>query len=181
MLDLETMGTSSDAPIMAIGVQAFDPTTNELGDTFYQGVTLKSNGKAGRIPDPNTIEWWLKQSKEAQDGLFAGDRSTLQEALNRLRNWMNRVSNEQRLSMRYAKLWSKGPTFDEVILNSALLGLNMDPLTRYYNSRCVRTIEAQARDFGIELPEMEGTTHNARADAIHQAKVVNAVYAGLRR
>ena len=94
---------------------------------------------------------------------------------------MNRVSNEQRLSMRYAKLWSKGPTFDEVILNSALSGCGMDPLTRFYNSRCVRTIEAQARDFGIELPEMEGTTHNARADAIHQAKVVNAVYAGLRR
>ena len=45
MLDLETMGKSSDAAITAIGAVWFD--------------------KTGEI-DPSTVVWWLKQNPAAQ-------------------------------------------------------------------------------------------------------------------
>jgi hypothetical protein len=66
MLDLETMGTSPNAAIVAIGAVKFDPGTGELGGRFYQVVDLASSVAAGCVIDPDTVLWWMRQSPEAR-------------------------------------------------------------------------------------------------------------------
>ncbi|MFM9673750.1 3'-5' exonuclease, partial [Streptomyces galilaeus] len=65
MLDLETMGQGNNAAIVAIGAVFFEPTTGEIGDTFYRKIDLESAAQYGEI-DPNTVLWWLKQSDAAR-------------------------------------------------------------------------------------------------------------------
>lgn len=42
MVDLETMGKNSNAPVVSIGAVIFDPATGFLGETFYKVVSLES-------------------------------------------------------------------------------------------------------------------------------------------
>lgn len=42
MVDLETMGKKSNAPVVSIGAVIFDPETGFLGETFYKVVSLES-------------------------------------------------------------------------------------------------------------------------------------------
>lgn len=43
MIDLETMGTNTCAPIVSIGAVFFSPESEELGATFYVPVNLRSS------------------------------------------------------------------------------------------------------------------------------------------
>ncbi|EON3121769.1 3'-5' exoribonuclease, partial [Escherichia coli] len=62
MIDLETMGTNTNAPIVVIGAVFFDPQTGEIGPVFYIVISLTDAMNTGAVPDGGTIEWWLKQS-----------------------------------------------------------------------------------------------------------------------
>jgi len=66
MIDLETMGTRPDAPIIAIGAVSFDVDTDWVWRTFYVNIDLQSAVSAGAKIDPSTVMWWMKQSDEAR-------------------------------------------------------------------------------------------------------------------
>ncbi|CAM7540570.1 3'-5' exoribonuclease Rv2179c-like domain-containing protein [Citrobacter freundii] len=70
MVDLETMGSGPDAPIVSIGAVYFDPSTGNTGAEFYQVVSLESSMSFGMKPDASTIQWWLKQSSEARSAIL---------------------------------------------------------------------------------------------------------------
>lgn len=59
MIDLETMGSKTNAPIVSIGAIFFEPKTAELGPEFYTVVNLESAMHQGASPDGDTIIWWL--------------------------------------------------------------------------------------------------------------------------
>lgn len=69
MIDLETMGTKPNAPVVAIGAVFFDPLSGELGPEYYTAVNLASAMEQGAVPDGDTIIWWLKQSPEARSAI----------------------------------------------------------------------------------------------------------------
>jgi hypothetical protein len=177
MLDLETMGTSSNAAIIAIGACFFDPKTAVVGAEFYQTIDLEDAALYG-VMDPSTVLWWMQQTSEAKEVFNPKESSPLKEVLLEFNDWISQI---EKLKDRI--VWGNGATFDNVILaNSYRTAFGSVPWG-HYGDRDVRTIVDLGRtilkfDPKRDMP-FEGVKHNALDDAIHQAKYVSAIYQGL--
>ncbi len=176
MIDLETMGTASDAPIMSIGAVFFDRFTGALGKEFHTRVTLQSNMHYNRIPSSGTIEWWLRQSKQAQTELLDGRKETLSNALYSLTSFLH-VNQPDK---KQVKPWANGLNFDITILEHAYSSMEGKAMLNwhYQSLRDVRTAVQLGWDIGIDAHQFqfEGTAHNALSDAKHQAKIVASIW-----
>jgi hypothetical protein len=161
MLDLETMGTSSNAAIVAIGAVLFDETG--LGETFYRKVSLESSMKAGFSTSSGSIIFWLQQPEEARKEIYdAIDQVSIEEALYFFRDWIERCSSFK------VRMWGNGSDFDNNILGSAYDALKIPKPWYYSNNRCFRTL----KNLGVEAekPSENLLKHHALEDAIWQAK-----------
>ncbi|WP_024197702.1 exonuclease, partial [Escherichia coli] len=171
MIDLETMGTNTNAPIVVIGAVFFDPQTGEIGPVFYIVISLTDAMNTGAVPDGGTIEWWLKQSSEARAAILT-DQVKLKDALSRFREFINEYSDE-----KLVQVWGNGATFDNAILRTSYERLDIPCPWRYYNDRDVRTIVELGKTIDFDARTVipfEGVRHNALDDARHQAKYVTA-------
>ncbi|EFD5012650.1 exonuclease [Escherichia coli] len=171
MIDLETMGKKSNAPIVVIGAVFFDPQTGEIGPTFYIVISLVDAMDTGAVPDGSTIEWWLAQSSEARSAILV-DQVKLVDALIQFREFINEYSDE-----KFVQVWGNGATFDNTILRTSYERLNIPCPWRYYNDRDVRTIVEPGKTIGFDARTVipfEGVRHHALDDARHQAKYVTA-------
>ncbi|WP_284990836.1 exonuclease [Escherichia coli] len=173
MIDLETMGTNTNAPIVVIGAVFFDPQTGEIGPVFYIVVSLTDAMNTGAVPDGGTIEWWLKQSSEARAAILT-DQVKLKDALSRFREFINEYSDE-----KFVQVWGNGATFDNAILRTSYERLDIPCPWRYYNDRDVRTIVELGKTIDFDARTVipfEGVRHNALDDARYQAKYVSAIW-----
>ncbi|SQL48486.1 exonuclease family protein [Escherichia coli] len=171
MIDLETMGTNTNAPIVVIGAVFFDPQTGEIGPVFYIVVSLTDAMNTGAVPDGGIIEWWLKQSSEARAAILT-DQVKLRDALSRFRDFINEYSDE-----KFVQVWGNGATFDNAILRTSYERLDIPCPWRYHNDRDVRTIVELGKTIDFDARTVipfEGVRHNALDDARHQAKYVTA-------
>ena len=173
MIDLETMGTNSNAPIVVIGAVFFDPQTGEIGPIFYVVISLVDAMDKGAVPDGSTIEWWLAQSSEARSATLV-NQIPLDDALLQLREFIDENSGEF-----FVRVWGNGASFDNVILRRSYERQGIPCPWRYCNDRDVRTIVdlGKAIDFDARTAiPFEGVRHNALDDARHQAKQVSAIW-----
>jgi exodeoxyribonuclease VIII len=168
MLDLETMGTTPDAAIIAIGAVEFDPELGQLGERFYQVVDLQSSVDLGGVIEPSTVMWWMQQSEEARAAVRAGG-AHLAVALGCFTTWL-----EQRAARDEVRIWGNGANFDNVVLATAYARAGHLLPWRFFNDRCYRTMKAQRRDVKLER---SGTHHNALDDAVSQAQHLLAIMA----
>lgn len=159
MIDLETMGTSSDAAIVQIGAVAF--SLDAIGPVFHAHINLKSAVDAGGRIDPDTVMWWLGQSDEARRGLIDGKAQMLTQALADFSSWMAAHAAER------CGVWGNGSDFDNVILSGAYRRLGLPLPWRYSGNRCFRSLRAICGDSG-PLPR-QGVHHDALDDALTQA------------
>jgi hypothetical protein len=200
MLDLETLGTGSNAAILSIGAVVFDPFTKEWPEnpaTFYRPVDLFTSMNAGGQIDASTIAWWMQQSDQARADAFAqpegAGRGAIQEVINDFADWLGFVSFADKvapdpmpdnftLEGDEISIWGNGVGFDNVILANAYRRFGLPVPWNFHKDRCYRTVIG----FGGETSEMlgagplpkrvqEGTHHNALADAISQAKHLKAI------
>ncbi|EJA1717395.1 3'-5' exoribonuclease [Escherichia coli] len=170
MIDLETMGKNTDAPIISIGAIFFDPQTGDMGPEFSKTIDLET---AGGVIDRDTIKWWLKQSREAQSAIMT-DEIPLDDALLQLREFIDENSGEF-----FVQVWGNGANFDNTILRRSYERQGIPCPWRYYNDRDVRTIVelGKAIDFDARTAiPFEGERHNALDDARYQAKYVSAIW-----
>ncbi|EEZ4274776.1 exonuclease [Escherichia coli] len=173
MIDLETMGTNANAPIVVIGAVFFDPQTGEIGPVFYIVISLTDAMNTGAVPDGGTIEWWLKQSSEARAAILT-DQVKLKDALSRFREFINEYSDE-----KFVQVWGNGATFDNAILRRSYERQGIPCPWRYHNDRDVRTIVELGKTIDFDARTVipfEGVRHNALDDARHQAKYVSAIW-----
>ncbi|EMX5673803.1 3'-5' exoribonuclease [Escherichia coli] len=173
MIDLETMGTNSNAPIVVIGAVFFDPQTGEIGPIFYVVISLVDAMDKGAVPDGSTIEWWLAQSSEARSATLV-NQIPLDDALLQLREFIDENSGEF-----FVRVWGNGANFDNVILRRSYERQGIPCPWRYCNDRDVRTIVelGKAIDFDARTAiPFEGVRHNALDDARYQAKYVSAIW-----
>lgn len=105
MIDEETMGKKSTAPILSIGAVFFNPCSGEIGKKFYATVSLESEMAIGAIAEPETIIWWLKQSSEARAAITSDQAIPVSEALFNLSEFV--VANCEQ--PKYLKVWGNGP------------------------------------------------------------------------
>lgn len=169
MIDLETMGTRHDAPILAIGAVAFDMTTGTLGERFYTTVDLASSVAMGSVIDPDTVMWWLKQNDQARAGVYCGARLPARDALMQFAAWMySKCAPPDTL-----RPWGNGANFDPIILEEHYRKADLDVPWKFWNVRCCRTLAGTRPDI---KRQNNGTKHNALDDAVAQAEQLIAVF-----
>ncbi len=177
MLDLETMGNTSNAAIVSIGAVVFSPVTGALGADFEEVVNLNSSAYYSDI-DASTVTWWLTQSEEARS-IFQRDtpKSSLKDALLELNQWFADLGDS-----RDIQVWGNGSGFDNVILANAFKAVRVKPHFSHWNDRDVRTIVEMGRSIlGIDPKTTftrQGVHHSALDDAKFQAKYVSAIWQG---
>lgn len=181
MVDLETMGSGPDAPIVSIGAVYFDPSTGNTGAEFYQVVSLESSMSFGMKPDASTIQWWLKQSSEARSAILVDEAMGLRETLELLADF---VAKNSANGSHTVQLWGNGCSFDNVILRRAYALTETPFAVPFWNDRDVRTMVELGKSVGInprfDIP-FEGDMHNALSDARHQVKYVSAIWQRLTK
>lgn len=164
MLDLETMGFESNSAIVSIGVVAFDPENDLLGETFYINVDLTSCLDYGLSVSGETIIWWLKQSSGARESLFENPLP-LKDALVMFGEFVQKFENP--------KIWGNGIGFDNEIMKNAYKAVGLERPWGYRDDRDLRTLIDIGKSIAGNQPsEIVGTKHNSLDDAISQAKIV---------
>ena len=159
MVDIETMGTGPDAPILSIGAVAFNGAG--LGDEFYTTCNLQSAVDSGAVIDPSTVMWWLRQDAIARAAL-EDCQDTAVSLTQALQSFLAFV-NPSHPSLR--GVWGNGAAFDNVIIRQSCkrLGLEVWP---FRLDKCYRTVKGA---YPAVKMERVGTHHNALDDAKSQA------------
>lgn len=156
MVDLETMGTRSNAAIIAIGAVKFSRDKGII-DRFYRIVDLQSCIDTGLAVDGATIMWWLKQDDLARDQFNLFKSTSLSKSLSEFSYWIGGGDKE---------IWGNGAAFDNVILANAYRVVSQNTPWEFYENRCYRTMKAI---FPHIKKNTIGTHHNAVDDAETQA------------
>ena len=158
MIDIETYGLSTDAPIASIGAVTFEFKDNfSIIDTFYRNVDQDSNILINRKYDQSVMDWWESQSLEVKDTLN-DNQIPVKQALIELFDWLPE-----------SLIWCQGLDFDIPIIKSSAKACELKLPWKYNNVRCGRTI---LRLTEIRVKELS-MKHNALIDAIEQAEALN--------
>lgn len=169
MIDLETLGTSSNAAILSIGAVRFDtsqPLDHLITDSFEVHIDPVDCQRSGMDIDVDTVLWWMQASRtEAREELLSHQYSWLDltGALDAFHVWFGEHS---------LPTWGNGATFDNVILRNAYERCNMEAPWNFWDDRCHRTFKSLAPEI---KPDRTGTHHSARHDAIYQAQQLKQV------
>jgi len=168
MLDLETLSNEFNAVILSIGAVQFDPD-GEIGQEFYSVINTASCIESGLSTNPETIDWWKKQSPEAQTVLreaYTSDK-TLSMVLNEFSDWCSRVG------VKY--FWSNGASFDLPILKQAYINAGQKNIVpwKYYDEYCFRTVTRM--NPGNKPKERKGA-HNAVDDCRYQVEWIHNIF-----
>lgn len=169
MLDLETMGTGVDAPIISIGACYFDPGTGDIGDVFHEQIDMSTNGTI----EASTVIWWMQQDDDARSKFY--DNANAEHIDDVLKAFSDFVNPS-------AAVWGNGIAFDNSKIINAYESRGLVAPWRFWNDRDVRTMVALGQAIGIDPKRdfpFEGVKHDALADAIHQAKYVSAIHQAL--
>nr|WP_241391054.1 3'-5' exonuclease [Serratia proteamaculans]ULG15524.1 hypothetical protein 465p1_00119 [Serratia proteamaculans] len=175
MIDIETLGKKRGCPVLSIAAVQFDLQTGNIGETFYERMSCDAALSYG-WPEISTLEWWDKQSDEARDAAFNGERHPVSVAAE-LRAFLQRAGGGRCIP------WGNGSVFDITILEGWFD--RVDPLVdakgddiypwKFWDIADLRTL---VRLSGIDAKAIPfaGEKHNALADALHQVKVAYMAY-----
>lgn len=171
MIDLETLDVLPTASILTIGAVKFDPFGDDVNspdcDKFYVKVDLDSCDRYGCTVSQDTVEWWSKQSKEAQDEAFSTEgRIPLEDAINQL----------YKFCWGAKRVWSHGAGFDVIILEHIFRKVGKAIPWTFWEVRDTRTLF----DLGINPNRPPVLKHHALEDAWNQAVGVQNVFNTLR-
>ena len=171
MIDLETLGTAVNAPIVAIGAVFFDPATGAQGATFDAAIDVADAMRYGRA-DGNTIKWWLQQGDKAREKVARG-KSQSQKVFEAFYTFCAKSGD--------AKVWGNGSSFDISLLEYAFPRIIEKPAPwKFWNVRDCRTIKDLAEGVVPYNGKLAGVAHTALDDAKHQAEWVSIYWQGLR-
>jgi len=170
VLDLETLGKGPNAAIATIGCVRIE--NGVIGDGLYIRVDVESAIAFGGETDASTIDFWLKQSEEAQREIHHGfNRVKINNALIQLADFIDRPAAVYGESY----VWGNGATFDNVIISTAFRRAHVPRPWQNRNDRDLRTMvhlypEAKANT----LFPASGVKHHALDDAMHEARILIA-------
>lgn len=165
MLDLETLGTGSNAAIVAIGAVAMDFSQKAVHTTRFYVVIDEADARTNGDVDESTVKWWSTQGVEARRIFDDPDvaRITSLQAIGMFADWVRMHGGNG----RKGEMWGNGADFDNVILMNLYRRLGFQQPWGLYNNRCYRTLKSLYPDFKAVRT---GTHHNAVDDAETQAK-----------
>lgn len=159
MIDLETLGTNSNATILSIGAVYFDEDRVYYNRQFYEKIDMNSCHQFGLTDDEETVKFWERQSAEAKAELMK-DMRPLDEVLSKFYSFVE--------DKKSTKIWGNCCSFDNVILRNAFYACDMKPPWFFWDDRSYRTLKNLFPN--IKKTEFKGTRHKAIDDAINQAE-----------
>lgn len=179
MVDIETLDTGEKAAVASIGAKAFDPKTGVvLPDQFEATLSIKQQ-EGIRSINIDTVLWWMKQSKEAQERTFGGNRNDVNQALRMFATFCAVPwSSGATYGPKQVFIWGNGNTFDNVILRSLFKDFNVAFPCDYRNDLDHRTLKFIATNAGVALLDYDKTkvAHTALDDATFQAEQACGVF-----
>ncbi len=166
MIDLETMGTRVNAPVVAIGACFFDLETGKIGRTFEAALDLSLALKYGRL-DGDTLKWWLDQGDEARRKISRGRTDPLKG--------FAAFCDFAASGGEDIRPWGNGASFDiSMIEVSIARTIERAAPWKFWNVRDCRTLKHMAEVMGLKYPgERKGVHHSALDDAVFQAEWVS--------
>lgn len=170
-LDIETLGTRQDAPILSVAAVAFDQFGQNVGE--YTSFVESSSANNYGVADPATVDWWGQQSEAARFEAFErGPRVEIPAMLDGLSEFFS-SHIDRGVKADKIRVWGNAPSFDCVILRHAYYLCNKPCPWHFWQERCVRTIASIAKEQGYDAKletEFKGEPHVALHDAKHQAR-----------
>lgn len=180
MVDIETLGPTPNGALMQIGWCGFnlggDERIMRAGEVTID--YADSNRHGGRISG-DTLSWWLHpRQAEAWDTIYGVGAQPLQE-----RDALVTFFREVR-KWDYLTVWAKPPSFDFEIIRNRAERYNLDMPWYRRQEMDVRTL-LKASSWvppkkGDQGPHRKGTHHNAREDAVHQARQLQYAWRRIR-
>lgn len=172
-VDIETLASTPDGAVIAIGVLAFDPAA-PVGHYLAEKEILLDPRFSPGHRDPDTLEWWSEQGNGVFEQMMSGKLKPHQ-ACGALAGFC--------LAWPDAPVWANPPSFDIVILRRLFKVIDIDlkfPFS-FRQERDYRTIRKFAQALGIdyETPVSNPTPHDALADAKAQADSLKIMLRGL--
>lgn len=162
MIDLETLGTDPNCPVISIGAVFFDIENKKLGQFFYRVLSLDEQISRGRQVTADTIKWWMQQD-EAAKKIFKEQQLAVYPALEDFISWFS-INNSKSF------VWGNGSTFDISIMENIFKNYGFKAPWGYNRVMDLRTFKR------FKPPVKEtvkvGISHNALDDAINQAQYV---------
>lgn len=171
-LDLETLGTSPDSVILAVGAVAVCEETGQRRK-FYS--ICNANAQPGRTVNQSTLDWWSKQSDAARvafDEAHKQEAPVLANVLNDLTQWIGDLGLTHDVFV-----YGNGANFDVAMLEHAYKQISDFVPWDFRHVRDMRTLRDICLRLGLEPAikasvQRVGTHHNALDDAEFQANVI---------
>lgn len=173
MVDIETLGTGLNAPILQIAAVAFNIETGEYEGLFNEHIDIANENL--RI-DGDTLKWWIDTDAELLSDIVSAGQTPLDEALFLFGEWVRGFDEP--------KLWGNGILFDNAILREQMTKHGYEYPIHFRHDRDVRTIlELASHKLGISERELRTNyqrndlkKHDALDDCKFQAGLVVGCY-----
>lgn len=156
MVDIECLSTRRNAVVTNVGLLRFNPHTQITQRETNVYLELESQGEHGRVVSPETINFWLKQDREAQKQITSTHRVKMDEFFDIFNDYTSGIS----------KIWAKSTNFDLEILKSLHDSFDKKWPVRYSKYTDVRSIywlNKKLKSPDIEMDE-ERVSHDALSD-----------------
>lgn len=161
--DLETLGNTSNAPIVQIGAVKFEDDGTII-DRFIRTIDIESLDKIRNnfVVDFRTVGWWFNQSDEAIKSVYGDtlDKVSLDKALFDFKEWIGKTAD-------YV-YWSHA-TFDPPILHNNYKAVGKENPIPFRLHRDIRTLT----HFAKVRVKRKGIAHNALDDCLTQADYIS--------
>lgn len=163
MIDIETLGTTTDSVIATIGAVRFNIEDNTHLDTFYTRVDIDDCKEKGLKVVDETINWWKNQPEQVNMEIFdPRNRRKLKDSLISLSRWIGN---------NFSEIWCHGCSFDFPILENAYRKCNLEIPWKFYQQRDTRTIFKFC-----DVHRSGENLHNALSDCIDQVTTLQDAY-----
>lgn len=168
MLDIETFGTTPGCVVLSIGAVEFDMPRGITGK-FHAHLRTASQIEAGLHLDVRTVEWWLDQSKEAQNELLKSERFNPIDVIDAFIDTFD---------WKDLRVWANGASFDFPIMKALFNAFGKELPWAFYNEMDFRTIKNMVGKGTYEkLRAFPTVAHDALSDATAQAQtLINIIH-----
>ncbi len=173
VLDLETLGTKPETKpiILSIGAVALNLEDPKVPfQYYYSALDTEDQVDCGHTADPDTIDWWRKQSSAARQAVFEADFVATPDGLGGFAKWCEELKIES--------IWGNGSNFDNVLLRVLFNSFGLDFPTMYWSDRDMRTLVAL--NGGKPQVKFKGIAHHALDDAKREALMIQAMWGAVR-
>jgi len=169
-IDIETLGTASNALVLSIGASVFHPREGLIHSRSWK-LERKSQVTFGRLIDPDTVGWWVTQNSKAQHRAFD---SSIPEILPDLA--LEQLGELWTLTgCRMA--WGFGAVFDLGIIESLADDYEVEVPWSHRQQGCLRTMSSLYPDVPRPKPEVShDPMHDSMAQGFYLMDLLKRAY-----